>query len=562
MIDFNERKQQADDLRNNVRDIAAEALRTAKPQKNNGDEERFDELEKPGFGSFSKALKHDPHGFVEKNSFQSLLRAIHEGTQSAFECVELGGLVPNPDRRLLANPLNAYSFQLIGDDSHSSRMAPAPKFGSRNTAVDMVERYWMALCRDVPFDRYGVSPIIKTACDDLNKLGFEQEFGFKVTPQTIFRGPYRGCFIGPHVSQFLLQDYVFGNQPILQLQRYPRPGLDYLTDLESWKRVNNGDIDPSGTDILDGTRYITTLRDAGQWVHIDLPYQSGFWSTLILLGLGKNLASANPYSPLAEENRRITTAGAFGSLGDPDLTIHVGLAAVYALKHAWFQKWQVHRRLRPEVYGHRLELARLAKNDPSFPEKFDFCRFFDEGASVWTDETSVLDYIEDYNEAQNIAQKRGDGSGTHLLPIAFPEGSPTHPAYPGGHSCFIAAAATLAKAFFADGEIANPKVPAEGGQRLVDYVGGSPLTIHGELNKLVANVTLFRDGAGMHWRTDGTAYGAGVVPDSPEKQLFPTGGNLVGESLAISILRDLKGTYREEVGTFSFEGLSGNLIEV
>jgi hypothetical protein len=34
---------------------------------------------------------------------------------------------------------------------------------------------------------------------------------------------------------------------------------------------------------------------------------------------------------------------------------------------------------------------------------------------------------------------------------------------------------------------------------------GEPLTVHGELNKLIANVTNFRDGAGMHWRSDGAA---------------------------------------------------------
>jgi len=87
--------------------------------------------------------------------------------------------------------------------------------------------------------------------------------------------------------------------------------------------------------------------------------------------------------------------------------------------------------------------------------------------------------------------------------MGFPEGSPTHPSYPGGHSAFIAAGATIAKAFLKDKPITNPRIPTADGQGLVPYVG-TPLTIHGELNKLIANITLFRDGAGMHWRTDGT----------------------------------------------------------
>ena len=223
------------------------------------------------------------------------------------------------NERKLVNPLNAYSFQLIGNDSNGARMAPAPKFDSRNTAIDMVERYWMALCRDVGFDRYASSPLIAAACEDLNQLGFEKEFGFSCTPDTIFRGPYQGCDVGPHVSQFLLQDFEFGNQPIRQLQRFPQEGLDYMTDLETWNKVNNGDIDPTGSDSLEGTRCITTLRDAGQWVHVDFPHQSSLWATIILLGQQAMITAASPYA-----NGSITTSEAFASLGGPDITIDSG----------------------------------------------------------------------------------------------------------------------------------------------------------------------------------------------------------------------------------------------
>ncbi len=488
------RRKQAAKIRDLTRDDAFNDFETAIPP-NNGDEKRFEKLGRPGFASFSKALKHDFLGFVNPASFNSLLEAIDKATQDAFNNVKLGGGV-----RLLANPLNAYSFQLIGNDSNGARMAPAPKFASRNTAVDMVERYWMALCRDIRFDQYENSPLIADACEDLNNLGFEREFGFKCTPDNIFRGPYEGCDVGPHVSQFLLQNFQFGNQPIQQLQRYPRENLDYLTDLETWNKVNNGDIDPTGSDIIDGTRHIITLRDAGQWVHIDLPHQSGLWTTIILLGLDANISDASPYA-----NGSIKTADPFGSLGDPDITIQSGLAAVYALKHAWFQKWCVHRRLRPEVYAQRLELFRLGKlgNSPGKPfQDSTFKEFFGDGADVWR-KTQVLDRIFEHNRKQNLEQNRSK-DGTWLLPIAFPEGSPTHPAYPGGHSAFVAAAATIAKAFFKNDEFPCPQVPLDDGQQLVGF-RGEPLTIHGELNKLIANVTLFGDGAGMHWRTDGTA---------------------------------------------------------
>jgi hypothetical protein len=292
-------------------------------------------------------------------------------------------------------------------------------------------------------------------------------------------------------------------------------------------------------------------------VHLDFPQQSGLWATIILLGLKANIADVSPYA-----SGDIRSSEAFGSLGGSDITVQSSLAGVYALKHAWFQKWVVHQRLRPEVYAQRLELFRRGAiaNSAETPLNNDkFNGLFGEGANVWRN-TKVLDRILKHNQQQNIAQSRSDQSGTWLLPMAFPEGSPTHPSYPGGHSAFVAAAATIAKAFFADGEFFNPKVPIDHGQQLGDYRGPT-LTVHGELNKLIANVTLFRDGAGMHWRTDGTASGSNAAFDRQGNGI-ETGGNLLGEKIAISMLRDIKRTYREEMGTFEFRDLGGNLIRI
>lgn len=549
--DYDARRNEARDIRDLTRDDAFNEFSTVEPITN-GDEDKYTHLGFPGFASFSKALAHNSNGLVTESSFQSLISALQTGTQNAFQSVQLGGEV-----RKLVDPLNAYSYQLIGNDSNGARMAAAPTFSSRSTAIDMVERYWMALCRDIPFNQYFSNPVIADACADLNALGFEQEFGFACTPQTLFRGPYTGCDVGPHVSQFLLQDFNFGNQPIHQRQRYPREGLDYMTDFSGWFQINNGIVDPSGSDNLLGERRIISLRDGGQWVHIDFPHQAGLWASIILLGLRAGASSAIPYA-----NCDITTSVPFGSLGGPDLSIQPALAGVYALKHAWFQKWCVHRRLRPEEYAHRLELFRrgdlgTSPSDPLNDNQFN--QLFGEGADVWR-QTSVLEKILVHNQMQNQMNFRNDPNGTWLLPMAFPEGCPTHPAYPGGHSAFAAAAATTVKALFKDGPFPNPVIPSPDGQNLLPYTGPA-LTIHGELNKFIANVTLFRDGAGMHWRTDGTASGRNTPPGS-SGQGIETGGNLLGERLAVSMLRDLKRTYREELGTFSFQGLSGNTIAV
>ena len=102
-------------------------------------------------------------------------------------------------------------------------------------------------------------------------------------------------------------------------------------------------------------------------------------------------------------------------------------------------------------------------------------------------------------------------------------------------------------------------LPNADGSDLVFLPDPPALTVHGELNKLIANVTLFRDGAGMHWRTDGTTSGSGgIVPGTN----IATGGNLLGENMAVSMLRDLRLTYREVLGDFEFNSITGAPISI
>jgi thiol-disulfide isomerase/thioredoxin len=51
-------------------------------------------------------------------------------------------------------------------------------------------------------------------------------------------------------------------------------------------------------------------------------------------------------------------------------------------------------------------------------------------------------------------------------------------------------------------EIPNPVAASSDGLSLLPY-SGEPLTIGGELNKLAANISLDRDTADVHWRSDG-----------------------------------------------------------
>jgi hypothetical protein len=126
-------------------------------------------------------------------------------------------------------------------------------------------------------------------------------------------------------------------------------------------------------------------------------------------------------------------------------------------------------------------------------------------------------------------------TGNWLLPMAFPEGSPTHPSYGAGHATVAAGCVTILKAWFDTGWELKDKsgkpivyVPKADGSGLTDVSASNPtLTLEGELNKLAANIAIGRDWAGVHYYTD-------------YYESFR-----LGEQVAIGILEEQKLTYGE-----------------
>jgi PAP2 superfamily len=128
--------------------------------------------------------------------------------------------------------------------------------------------------------------------------------------------------------------------------------------------------------------------------------------------------------------------------------------------------------------------------------------------------------------------------------MAHPEGAPLHPSYPGGHATIAGACTTVLKAIFDESfVIPGPVVASADGLKL-QPVSGVQLTLGEELNKLASNITFGRDTAGLHWRSDGVQ------------------GILLGEAVAISILKDLKKTFMEVFNGFSLTKFSGETITV
>jgi hypothetical protein len=135
-------------------------------------------------------------------------------------------------------------------------------------------------------------------------------------------------------------------------------------------------------------------------------------------------------------------------------------------------------------------------------------------------------------------------NGTYLLPMAFPEGSPTHPSYPAGHATIAGACCTVLKAVFEETAVfMNPEQANADGTALVPWTG-EDLTVGGEINKLANNIALGRDWAGVHYRSDGVD------------------GLFVGEQQALGLLRDYSRTYREMFDGFTLTKFDGTTVQI
>lgn len=522
---------------------------------NNGDEERYSLR----LGNFTKSLPHNNLGEVDTQAYNTLLNALRTANPEDFERITMGGAVK------LTNPQAGLGFDMEGPDPMHIAQPPAPAFSSAEIASEIAENYWMALLRDVNFQDYDTNTLAAAAVADLNRfsdfrgprisartlptrgasfgiaaedgavrltaegepetdlqraLAPEQNVGRvpartkalagRVTTGTLFRGLTPGDLTGPYVSQFMWLDAPFGAETISRRMRTVNPGVDYLTTYSAWLSAQNGSgvfdypKDPT-------PRYIRNGRDLAEWVHIDVLFQGYFNAMLLLLGIGVPFDKNNPY----EKSR---TQISFGSFGPPHIAALVCEVATRALKAVWFQKWFVHRRLRPEEFAGRIHnhVTRAA----GYPLHADILN-----SAVLTE----------------INRKYG----TYLLPMAFPEGCPTHPAYGAGHATVAGACVTILKAWFDESYvIPNPVVASADGLILQPYRGSASLTVGGELNKLASNVAVGRNIAGVHWRSDATE------------------SLKLGEAVAIGLLQDFKGCYNEKFDGFSLTKFDGSRVLV
>lgn len=533
----------------------------------NGDEVRYASFNY--FASYSKGLPHpNTYGEVDSSAYCTYLRALASGKPSQFELIPLGcgacgapaaggtttdvsGLINDDESRLappqavtpsqqrrLQNPQAGYNFDLEGKDYHQliNRLPqsvsppvafpPAFNFKSDEEVVEIIENYWQTLTRDIAFVDYNSSTTVQQAAAELNQFGAlykgPRDSNGQVTPRVYSRGILPGDTTGPFLSQFFLLNIPYGAQTIDPRIKSPAQtkSNNFMTDFDEWLRIQNG-CTPQRMTSFDGMRYIRDGRDIAEYVHNDAIYQAYLNTALIMMtptsmgGLGVPLDPNNPYVTYCKQDN-------FVEFGPSQLLSLLGEVSVRAHKAVWYQKWQVHRRLRPEEFGARVHFW-------------------------FTDGNARRRYpISDLITSSAALAQIYDIYGSYFLPQAFPEGSPLHPSYGAGHATLAGACVTILKAWFRESlpfvNFANPMEPRADGLSLRNYTGSDvgQMTIGGELNKLGSNVAIARNIGGVHWRSDYT------------ESVY------LGEQVAIQLLQDYGFTYNESFAGFGLTNFNGN----
>ncbi|MEM6551525.1 MAG: vanadium-dependent haloperoxidase [Planctomycetota bacterium] len=401
-----------------------------------------------------------------------------------------------------------------------------------------------------------------------------------------FRGHTKGDTVGPYLSQFILQGNFdinqsmiatrlgpeggrvnFGAQQVDQRTRYAAPVLDYMTTWPEWFAVQcaaNFTFLEAYEDQIDkkavAYRLILTPRDLSTYVHYDALYQAYLNACLWLLNARKRRYNKSG-KPLRDQpvwdidcgpdgNRfdagipfqdgdDLDHQQGFAHFGGPHILSLVTEVATRALKAVRFQKFNVHRRLRPEALAARFEEpCGLARSTPAQQAVKDALKDLKR--------SGLLDLVRKHNAANN-GKNGKPGKETLLLPMAFAEGSPMHPAYGAGHATVAGACVTILKAFFNDTATFNTVMqtgPASAtGETQLIALPKTPktpaLTVGGELDKLAANISIGRDWAGVHFYSD---YLESIR---------------LGEEIAIGILEEQKLMFRERfsMSLTSFDGI-------
>ncbi len=478
-------------------------------------------------GSFTKSLSHNPNDGTCKDTkaFETMRKALSSGKQKHFDRIKLAG-----GSHKLVDPQASWYNVNIGAKYTDIISKPPPSIKSKEFAAEMIELYCMALLRDVSFNKWDKDHSVDMILLELNKVKkylLAPIDDNKITANVLFRGNLGNKVkCGPYISQFLYHDIPVGAQSVSQKYKCaynkkkmnPRNDfpVDFCVNKSAAVHVQDGNNDNayniSTYRFVKDPRYIHNGRGLAEAVHNDPLYQFYYNAAVILLNLK---CPVDPGLPSYDYCNNFTTLG-----GPADILHHVAAVSGYALKHAWYHKWRVHRRVRPEAAGIMVDNHKNGVKTPLH-------ELLTQSKVIEYNHKMHMDY---YNE------------NSYVLSSVYPEGSPCHPSYPAGHAVVAGACCTILKIFF-DGNTKwkyDVYESNEDGTVLNLYKKPHNMTVNSELNKLASNVSLGRNWANVHYRSDGDI------------------GMEIGEEVAIyymkSIMRDCHQTIKRPLILEKFNG--------
>mgnify|MGYP001223897687 CR=1 FL=1 len=420
----------------------------------------FDEKQKQFYlpWVFSKCFDHgDSLGFATVGDLSKLFTALKNPTMENIEKIALAPTCKNP----LVYPFSGHSFNLIGMDSSSFDISGYDQIDSMQMALDMSEVYVMSLKRNTTF-----MDLVSNQIPYVSDFSNYKDQGYHSIALLHFRGARKNETHGPYISQFLYHPILVGGMHIEQRFKVDDP---FETNEETWLQMQNSSSYSKQESFT--YKYLHTPQVLASAVHYDTPYQFYYNACLIAIQNGVKLH------------------GFWTSGGVPSLLASVAHVSLGVLRTAWYLKWGI-LRIRPEEYAHRINISdqNIINNTPGL--------------------LNMITYFKQYSPT--IINDQNQTYGNLLLNCSYQEGSPNHPSFPSGHACIAAACVTVMKAMFVlhDQNMDHLKwngsvLHSINGETLVNFAGStSNLTIIGELNKLVSNVSFGRQWAGVHYTTD------------------------------------------------------------
>lgn len=467
------------------------------------------------------------------------------------------------------NPSAGNNFSMLGPATQQFVVPVPPSISSKEEAINLVELYCMAWCRDIPFSNYETDQRILLAVNFLNDAGLDAPavpslIKGLVSPNNIFRVLSTP---GHYVSQFLLKTFKFGNNVIVPTCKIALPNVNFLKDRESFENTQNGIVQTAYEKTPD-EKFIYSGRALLECVHFDNPADLYHQALYILMQekvpIVPNLGGEKP----------------FVDLNCAEIMALLSMGTHVALQVCWYNKWNVHVRARPDYVcgildtnmstpvvptgkgceGCAAALASLGINLDSPPKqsKVESPKLSVSNKDIrdvnvsddLTDDVNVSDVIEgnDVNVSDDLSggddltvssTKTARGplfnpviteseilkithrlQGNYLLSSGYPEGSPFHPSYPAGHATIAGCAVTILKAFFKNEHaLTNCVMPLADGSG-VDAIENT--IVADELDKLADNISMGRNWAGIHDRADALV------------------SLKLGERIAIELLKDTK----------------------